>query len=119
MSAANEAQSRVPETPYRIANYTAEIFLSYVEQEFHFQATERGGSVCFKLLRVSRASQAATPPGFRAPFSLLFTLNDSEPVAGGLYQIEHADFEPAPWFFSRVVVPGAAPGIPYYEAVFG
>jgi len=72
-----------------------------------------------ELLEVTRQNAGGRPSGFREPFSLLFALRSSKPLASGLHSITHDDFEAAGWFLTRVLVPGRDPRLAYYEAVFG
>jgi hypothetical protein len=53
-------------------------------------------------------------------FSLLFEAEVETQSAGGLYEIEHRDFEPSTVLISRVSVPGRGPeDAALFEVVFG
>jgi hypothetical protein len=101
-------------------SYTAETFVPYNGHLFAFEKVTGGPQgIQLKLTDVKAMASAAVTAGFRAPFSLLFTLSDGEPAASGLFRLLHDDFEPADWFLSRVNVPGGDARTAYYEAVFG
>src|SRR5215471_3800469 len=108
---------------HEMRSYTAETFVPYNGHLFAFEKVTAGAGVPqgiqLKLSDVKAMTSAAVSAGFRAPFSLLFTLSDGEPAASGLFRLLHDDFEPADWFLSRVNVPGGDARAAYYEAVFG
>src|SRR5262249_32769576 len=102
----------------RMEEYTHEAFLPYAGTVFEFEQPG-GGTVALELLEVSTSPRAARAEGGRRPFSLLFSLLGSEPLAMGMHRLRHDNFESADWFICRVTVPGRSPEVRYCEAVFG
>jgi hypothetical protein len=107
----------------RLEDFVAETFRSYLATSFRFRCPERAeGFLRLKLREVREAPGPAGPLPVRRGgfFSLLFEAEVGTRSAGGLYQIEHADFEPSTLLISRVSVPGwGAQDAALFEAVFG
>lgn len=75
-----------------------------------------------KLQDVSAPPSPAGPVPVRRGgfFSLLFEAEVETWSAGGLYRIEHPDFESSTLLISRVSIPGRGPeDAALFEAVFG
>jgi hypothetical protein len=107
----------------RMEDYTRAVFDPLVGRVFEF---DRPGPrdatpdrVQLELLEVSGPKRGSTTPGFREPFTLLFTLRSAEELGAGLHRIAQDDFEPCEWFLNRVFVPGRDARCSYYQAVFG
>jgi hypothetical protein len=113
---------------YTIDQYTADIFMPYLERAFAFLCPGEDGqpaeTVELELVEVTRHGSGPSrrvPPGCRQePFSLLFRARSQRPLGKGLHKIQHPDFEACDLFLERVSVPGReTSGVEaYYEAAF-
>lgn len=112
-------------TRYLISDFTAEMFRPLVNKPITFLRPAPAGVACepVDLMLIAVHEQAGSPgPGFRRPFSLMFTLRDEAPLADRyLHQLSHPDFEACEVLLCRVSVPDLdrRDGTMFYEIVFG
>ena len=112
---------------WRMEQFTADVFAAYRGTNFLFRSSDRTSAAAqLELVDIQRSEKlmqdAHRPAQHRAPFSLLFVLQDDPPLGAGLHRLEHADFDPCDLLLTRVAVPGHEGGHntrAFYEAVFG
>jgi hypothetical protein len=111
-------------TPFALSDFTAEMFRPLQGSKVRFvRPTPQGAAhetVDLTLVAVQE-SDGSPRPGFRRPFSLLFTSQDQAPLQDRfLHQLSHPDFEACVLLLSRVSVPDLDPrdGTIFYELVF-
>jgi hypothetical protein len=100
-----------------ISELTADTMEPYTGQTFAFEGP--GGQASMELVQVARLKRHAGT--IRDPFSLLFVMRGSPPLARGIPRLIHRDFEPLDIFLQRVSVPErerADPAAMFFEAVF-
>jgi len=112
----------------RLEDCLADTLCPFVGTGFSFSRPKPAdGVVRLTLQEVRRHASGPTEQG-GAPsmvrrggfFSLLFVAETEMPLAAGLYQLDHPDFEPFSLLLSRVSVPWRHPDAPpLFEAVFG
>ena len=105
----------------RMEEYTRAVFDPLVGQVFDFDPVgpQRSAPSHVQLELVEVSGPSAASPGFREPFTLLFTLRSAGELGAGLHRLAMDDFEPCDWFLNRVFVPGRDARCSYYQAVFG
>jgi len=115
-----------------VGNVTEEDFLPYVGKKLTFRGLPSGldlapAGATLILARVTshgsiRKVEARNPAKYgkrkRESFSLLFELQDGEPLGSGLHQLAHPDFEGFHLFLSPISQPKSNRSM-LYEAVFG
>jgi hypothetical protein len=111
---------------WRMEQFNAGMFAAYRGTGFLFRAVDRTERAARLELVDVRGGDDSIPHGrlaqYRAPFSLLFVLQEDIPLGPGLQRLDHADFAPCDLLLTRVAVPGGAGGRQtgaFYEAVFG
>jgi hypothetical protein len=106
--------------PISMDRYAADLFRPLIGQVFRFDdgGAAARGPIELELVEVAEP-QGRPASGFRAPFTLVFTLKSSLPAQREQLQLLDDRFESCWWFVNRVLPSGRDPRTALYQAVFG